>query len=176
MADHAAPATCEKVGNQTQAALDEQLVGMVSLILGRLVPAAAASDAALAAALSHLQLASPELYAVVAASRGQNASLPAVASAAVLTSLYEEPAPAPAKAALAGRSLSSTGLTAAVLVARCQARLAELDEAELVAGARPEAVEALDLIAPSGALTYNYTVWDGGPAAYTSCSLNRWEQ
>lgn len=146
---------------------------MAALVLGRLAPAAAASDAALAAALDSLRLAAPEMHAVVATSFGKNASQPATASAAFLASFYAEPLPAPAKVALSGRSIAAAGVTAAALMARCEARLQEMEAAAGAAAARPEAVEALALTAPGGSLPYNYSAWEGGAQAYTSCSLPR---
>ena len=170
-----APEICERAGNQTLAAQQEQMEGVAALVLGRLAPAAATSDAALTAALDRLRMGSPELHAVVAASFGKNVSQPAAASAATLAAFYEDPLPTPAKAALSGRSIAASGMTAAMLVARCEARLAEIEAAASAAAARPEVVEAAALTAPGGALPYNYSAWDGGARSYTSCNLRRWE-
>lgn len=168
------PDACGKWANLTALAEEQQLAGMVALVLGRLVPAAAAWDAALAAGLAQLQQAAPGLYAIVAASRGSNASLPAAASPATLAQFYEEPLPAaPAKVALAGRSISAAGMTVEALVARAEARLAEMAAAEAAVAALPEVQEAAALTQPGGQLAWNYTSWDGGSEAYASCSLQR---
>lgn len=147
---------------------------MVALVLGRLVPAAAASDAALAAGLAQMQLDAPGLYAIVAASRGLNASLPASASAATLAQFYEDPLPAaPAKVALSGRSITAAGMTPPALLARAEARLAEMAAAQAAVAARPEVQEAAALMQPGRQLAWNYTSWEGGSGAYTSCRLPR---
>lgn len=169
----APPATCDRIANLTEAAQQEQLAGMVALVLGRLVPAAAAADAALDAELASLQQSAPELYAVVAASRGQNASLPAAATAAALQQLYVEPLPAPAKVALTGHAIRTDGVTAAALVDRAEARMQEIDAAQAAVLQLPEVQAALALTAPSGGLQYNYTAWAGGSDMYNSCNLQR---
>lgn len=168
------PAGCGKWANLTALAEEEQLAGMVALVLGRLVPAAAASTAALAAALAQLEQAAPGLYDIVAACRGSNASLPAAASPATLAQFYQEPLPgAPAKVALAGRSISAAGVTAEALVARAEVRLAEMAAAEAAVAALPEVQDAAALTQPGGQLAWNYTSWEGGSGAYASCSLAR---
>lgn len=175
-AEAASLATCERVGNLTQAAEEEQLAAMYGLVMGRLAPADAAADGALDAALAQLKASAPELHVVVVAARGQNASLPAAASAATLAQFYEEPwtVPAPAKAALSSRSLAAAGASAATLVARAQARLLELEAVQQATQALPEVQEALALAAPGGGLNYNHVTWEGGSNAYTRCNLQRW--
>lgn len=168
------PDTCGKWSNLTALAEQEQLAGMVALVLGRLVPAATASDAALAAGLAQLQQDSPGLYAIVAGSQGTNASLPASASPATLAQLYEDPLPAaPAKVAISGRLITAVSMSPAALLGRAEARLAEMAAAEVAVAARPEVQEATALVQPGGQLAWNYTSWEGGSRAYTSCSLPR---
>lgn len=168
-----APDTCDKFANLTVQAEELQLAGMASLVLARLLPASAAADAALAAGLAELQAQAPELHAVVAASTGQNASLPAAATAAALARFYEEPWLGAAKAALAARALSATGVTTAVVAARAQARLGELDAVQQLLAGLPEVQAAQRLTAPGGALPYTSASWDGGSRAYATCNLER---
>lgn len=169
------PDICSKWANLTALAEQDQLAGMVALVLGRLVPAAAASDAALADGLAQLQQEAPSLYTIVAASRGTNASLPASASPTTLAQLYEEPLPAaPAKVALSGRLISAASMSPAALLVRAEARLAEMAAAEAAVAARPEVQEGAALMQPGGQLAWNFTSWEGGSTAYTSCSPPRW--
>ena len=166
---------CFMLANLTQLAGGEQLDSLISLLTARLPAASAASEEALIAGLAQLQVQTPELYAVVDASRGQNASQPATATPRILAAFYADPwaAPAPAKSALASRMISAPGVTAAVLVARAEARMQELEDAEAVVQGLPEVQQALNLTQPGSELPYDYTTWAGGSAAYATCNLAR---